>query len=1109
MYFPTLLTKQLRPSLGSTTDDEPPLPSSLASLARLGGAREEQLLSLAEDATGEHFVAIGHSELAIWSVRPCVLLTKVKRSPKSVREHGTFVRAIWHDYVQNDTQRRRIVLAQTTGSVLMAYAVMPSLPSSAVYQMPGRSSRKVQQFQPGPGEGYPLTSISLRPLGQINLSQEPIACFCGTPDGLLVATSNPAAVRLVPWTAFALRIATANGTPSPSIVDQGVSTPQTDLSWLESDSGYIVNLAYHSTIDAVTMITSSGSVYCTRARANVPASEPAPALSVAAWEGVCIYRPQSSASGQSIGSPSLLHTSVYQDDLGAKAAAQAYNDRFSLLAVGLDDGCCQIYSLAQDAAVPVLSHRLSLRAALRSTASHLNCDSVTAMSWTRDGHALAVGLLRGWSVWSVFGRLACWAGNGQASGAVEENDSSSFSDAFFNGIDALFWNAADSELFVLAKPRQVEGSACKAIDTQLFAIPFAKSAVATLHSPDNCQHALLQLDDRVMIYRGQDQPDMSVINPESDVWQYIKVPSEYIAGNWPIRSSCVSSDGRLLAVAGRRGFVHYNTLSGRWKLFDNEAEEQAFQVTGGMVWYENVLVVGAEENDAHYIRLYARDRPLSRNYVLHQDAFPSPILLISILESSLLIYTEDNTFYHMLLVPGRNGYRTRMCGSIGFEGIVTDPAKVRGMSWIIPRAQHRFGDPSTDLDVATIVFLVDGSLVLLKPSRIGEEVVKYDMQILADRIEYYWTHPSGVGALEGSLWAYNGQEVRVWLNIVTRSSGGSESIQNDSLSIPLDFYPLSVLMDKGVIIGVDQETGIRKNLDFAIFRLVTTTHLFLHHVLRHHLSRRQIGKGIEFATHYADLVYFAHALEVLLHSVLEDEADALALDRRSPDMAPALPRDSVLQSVIEFLDYFPQALQVVVGCARKTEVARWEYLFDAAGSPADLFERCIENDALKLAASYLLVLHALEPADATDGYTVKLIRVALTAQDWELVKELYRFLYSLDRSGNRLRNALAAAGALPPGVRAPSPAVHRKSVSEPPLLSPVTQLIGGGSTGRYRPPQAPESPLQAKSAHKTPPPSTPPIEVKPVQPSFSLGSLFSKLVSIEPGTADVVKSSTG
>lgn len=77
-------------------------------------------------------------------------------------------------------------------------------------------------------------------------------------------------------------------------------------------------------------------------------------------------------------------------------------------------------------------------------------------------------------------------------------------------------------------------------DGQLFVIPFAKSATTGQHSPvsllyiefistdvygrqDNTRYAFLQMDDRALVYRGADQPDMSVINPESDVWQHIKV----------------------------------------------------------------------------------------------------------------------------------------------------------------------------------------------------------------------------------------------------------------------------------------------------------------------------------------------------------------------------------------------------------------------------------------------------------------------------------------------------------------------------------------------------------------------------------------------------------
>ncbi|CCO26160.1 Protein RIC1 homolog [Rhizoctonia solani AG-1 IB] len=250
------------------------------------------------------------------------------------------------------------------------------------------------------------------------------------------------------------------------------------------------------------------------------------------------------------------------------------------------------------------------------------------------------------------------------------------------------------------------------------------------------------------------------------------------------------------------------------------------------------------------------------------------------------------------------------------------------------------GDPVNDLTIATVLLLVGGRLVLLKPRKTGSEEVRYDMQILADRIEFCWIHLEGIGTLENSLWGYDGRGIRLWLDALTLEdpasnnpvdgAQSSESVQ-ESVNIPLSFYPLSVLMDKGIIIGVEHEIATRGSLPFVMFRIVPTTHLFLHHVLEHHLTRGHVGDAVQFATHYQHLVFFAHAQEVLLHNVLESEWDRMNA-QPSSDFTPTLP------AVVEFLDYFDTSLEVVVGCARKTEMARWNYLFDTVGNPRDLFE---------------------------------------------------------------------------------------------------------------------------------------------------------------------------
>jgi hypothetical protein len=163
-------------------------------------------------------------------------------------------------------------------------------------------------------------------------------------------------------------------------------------------------------------------------------------------------------------------------------------------------------------------------------------------------------------------------------------------------------------------------------------------------------------------------------------------------------------------------------------------------------------------------------------------------------------------------------------------------------------------------------------------------------------------------------------------------------------------------MDKAIIIGTDYEASLR-SLPFALFKIQTGTHLFLPQFLRYHLTNRHLASALTLASNYSSLVYFAHALEILLHDVLEDE-----VDNRSTSTSTST-STRILPLAIEFLDHFDQSLEVVVGCARKTEIDRWETLFQVVGKPRELFERCLEIGSWRTAASYLLVLHNLEEGD--------------------------------------------------------------------------------------------------------------------------------------------------
>jgi len=293
------------------------------------------------------------------------------------------------------------------------------------------------------------------------------------------------------------------------------------------------------------------------------------------------------------------------------------------------------------------------------------------------------------------------------------------------------------------------------------------------------------------------------------------------------------------------------------------------------------------------------------------------------------------------------------------------------------------------------------------------------MRVIAQNVEYYalmrdqqFASPprnTGLGldnqtledvgdGLRDSLWTFEGNDMKVWPDVQDVLQSAPSELGRElppMVSIPVDFYPLSVLLGKGILLGIEPDIVQRRDVNFAFFRFTIRTHLFIPHVLRFHLSRYDSTAALHLAHQYQTLEYFAHSLEILLHNVLDEEVDS----------APP-PETALLPGVLSFLSSFPQYLDIVVQCTRKTEVRSWRTLFTYLPPPQELFEESLQRGSLKTAGGYLLILHTFEELGSSSEQLVRLLSRAKDEEDWELCKELARFLTALDETGDTLVEAL-------------------------------------------------------------------------------------------------------
>lgn len=947
-----------------------------------GGAatviEDNDILDVKVSRGGSVFVTITHSSMTIWQTKPTVALATVVRSPSSLTTYGPNTALL----LRPDAL---IIVLQTTLGYLITYSLTTD-PTARVYQtvLPETSKHSRRASTEGyrnfrkpsvataggvPGEGDGIREVNVRFRMVIRIDAG-ISKAVALDDELVVATQKPQALQCIKW-----------------VAESGISQTHTELvsrmPWVDRKVS-VVEIIHDRPMNLTTWITSDGRVYAVQRRnkGNVDPENPK-----ALFQGFCFRDVEST---------------------GASAIKVAVNARFSLIAIGCEDGQIDVHIVKDYVGNIPLSHKVGLHVA-PSTTGKLTC-----LVYSPDGYCLFAGYENGWALWTVYGKSCA------SSFTADRRQTEVNGEKWLSGIRNAFWAGGGCELALLPES-----------DSRIWILDIARNATAGCFSPANISRGLLHSSNALMIYKGHEVADVTSLPSDMPIWQTVQVPHHYLVLQWPIKAAVASPDGKYIAVAGRRGLAHYSVTSGRWRSFDDPQAEQEFAVRGGFCWHNHVLIAAVEASGRYEIRLYSREKSLDFANIQHTEQLPAPAISTAVSGAdSLIVYTYDNTLLHYIIITNASTSRLVQVGQIGFHGIIRAPPRVRSISWILPEDQLEHGDPSQDVATASVLFLVDGKLVLLQPSTNGQGELKYDMRVIAQNVEYYtllrdspniaaslWNHESGTPnslsdtslnghlghSLRDSLWYFDGVGFNVWSDVQDVLASAPAELGRElpaAVAIPLDFAPMSAVVGKGVVLGLEADLVQRRDVNFSFFRHSPRTQLFLPQLLQHHLVEFNSPAALHLSNSYQHLPYFSHALEVLLHDVLDKEVD-------NP---PAPPETALLPTVLSFLSSFGSYLDVVVKCTRKTELRSWKTLFSYLPPVLELFEQSLAYGKLHTAAGYLLVLHAFEEDSFQINEFAQLFQRASSEQDWDLCKELARFLVGIDPTGEVLSFALFEAG---------------------------------------------------------------------------------------------------
>ncbi|RXM97588.1 RAB6A-GEF complex partner protein 1 [Acipenser ruthenus] len=919
--------------------------------------------------------------------RPSVLIVSYKESAKAASQFGSYQQAEWRP------DSTMIAVATTNGYILL-FDILAAGEDKYLYEpvYPKGSPRVKVTHGYKEEQCAPALSVELKKVMDL---QAPITSLQSMQEDLVVATAD-GLLHLIHWDAVTNGRKDINVCTVPFSVDlQSSRGPSQDF-----EGVHIRDMEYCVTLDGFAVVFDDGRVgFITPISSRFSAEQLRGVWAQDVLDGTCV----------------------------------AVNNKYRLMAFGCASGSVLVYTIDAATGSMQLSHKLELTAkhypVVLKTAQKQQCCANNMVTWECGGLSL----------WSVFGaHLICTLGEDFAyrSDGTKKDPIK---------ISSMSWGAEGYHLWVISsdvsQPLESE-SENKATTQQsdILQFQFIKSALTANPCMSNQEQVLLQGEDRLYLTCGDTAQAQSTTTSSANSDHQASKERNTLPNtisisqglstllghrHWHVvQFAAIDTLGQCVAVAGRFGFAHYSFLTRKWKLFGNITQEQNMVVTGGLVWWNDFIVIACYNliDQQEELRLYLRSSNLDNAFANITKLY-SETLLINVFRDMVILFRADCSIclysIERKLGSTNPSASIELLQEVSMSRYIPHPALVVSVTLTSVRTETgiTLKAPQQACAAESIMLNLAGQLIMMQRDRSGPQVREKETTanqkkllpfcapvVLAQCVENVWTtcraNKNKRHLLE-ALWLACGEAgMKVWLPLFPRDNRKPHSFLSRRIMLPfhINIYPLAVLFEDALVLGATNETVLYDGLPWAgvagagepleaLFPFCTverTSQIYLHHILRQLLVRNLGEQALLLAQSCAGLPYFPHVLELMVHVVLEEEATS-----REPIPDPLLP------TVAKFITEFPLFLQTIVHCARKTEYALWNYLFAAVGNPKDLFEECLMAQDLETAASYLIILQNMEVPAVSRQHATLLFNTALEQGKWDLCRHMIRFLKAI------------------------------------------------------------------------------------------------------------------